>query len=229
MLMTALQTTNQVMMTALQATDPPTGGIAGWAIGLMERLGSPGAGLAVALENLFPPLPSEVILPLAGFAAAQGDLGLLSAILFTTLGSVVGALALYGIGASLGRDRTRALAGRLPLVRVRDVDRAGEWFVKHGPKAVFFGRMVPGVRSVISVPAGVERMPVLLFVPLTALGSLVWNSALILAGHQLGERWHLVESSVGVFQKLVVAAAVAAVVWFVVVTVRRRSDGEKVN
>lgn len=135
-------TTNQVMMTALQATQEPTGGVAGWAIDLMERMGAPGAGLAVALENLFPPLPSEVILPLAGFAASRGDLGLVSAIVFTTLGSILGALALYGVGAGLGRDRTRAIAGKLPLVKLRDVDKAEEWFDRHGPKAVLIGRLV---------------------------------------------------------------------------------------
>ncbi|WP_405068510.1 DedA family protein [Kribbella sp. NBC_01510] len=223
-------TTNQVMMTALQATQEPTGGVAGWAIDLMERMGAPGAGLAVALENLFPPLPSEVILPLAGFAASRGELELVSAIVFTTLGSIVGALALYGVGAGLGRDRTRAIAEKLPLVKVRDIDKAEDWFNRHGPTAVLIGRLVPVVRSLISVPAGVERMPVGLFLPLTAIGSLVWNSLLIVAGYQLGERWHVVESSVGVFQKLVIAGAVAAVVWFVAVKIRaRRSDPEKVK
>ena len=218
-------------MTALaQATEQPTTGVAGWAIDMMEKLGAPGAGLAVALENLFPPLPSEVILPLAGFAANRGDLGLLSAILFTTLGSVVGALALYGVGAALGRDRTRALAARLPLVKVADVDKAEDWFARHGPKAVLIGRLVPVVRSLISVPAGVERMSIGLFLALTALGSAVWNSALIIAGYLLGEQWHVVESSIGVFQYVVVAAAVAAVGWFVVVKVRaRRSASEKVK
>jgi membrane protein DedA with SNARE-associated domain len=223
-------TTNQVMMTAAQATQEPTGGVAGWAIDMMERLGAPGAGLAVALENLFPPLPSEVILPLAGFAASRGDLGLVSAIVFTTLGSIIGALALYGVGAALGRDRTRAVAGKLPLVKVQDVDKAEDWFNRHGPKAVLIGRLVPVVRSLISVPAGVERMPVALFLPLTAVGSLVWNSLLIVAGYQLGERWHVVESGVGIFQKAVIAGAVAAVVWFVVVKTRsRRSESEKVK
>ena len=223
-------TTNQVMMTAVQATQEPTGGVAGWAIDLMERLGAPGAGLAVALENLFQRLPSEVILPLAGFAESRGDLGLMSAIVWTTLGSIVGALALYGVGAGLGRDRTRAIAGRLPLVKVRDVDKTEEWFARHGPKAVLIGRLVPGVRSLISVPAGIGRMPMALFLPLTALGSLVWNSLLILGGYQLGERWHVVESSVGIFQKLVVAGAVAAVVGFVVVKLRaRRSESERVK
>jgi membrane protein DedA with SNARE-associated domain len=225
-----MNSTSQVMMTALQATQEPTGGVAGWAIDMMEKLGAPGAGLAVALENLFPPLPSEVILPLAGFAANRGDLGLVSAILFTTLGSVVGALALYGVGAVLGRDRTRSLAAALPLMKVEDVDKAEQWFAKHGPKAVLIGRLVPVVRSLISVPAGVERMPVPLFLGLTALGSLVWNSALIIAGYLLGEQWHVVESSVGVFQYVVIAAALAAVTWFVVVKVKaKRSNSEKVN
>lgn len=223
--------TNQVMMTALaETTQQPTDGVAGWAIEMMEKLGAPGAGLAVALENLFPPLPSEVILPLAGFAANRGDLGLISAIVFTTLGSVIGALALYGVGAALGRDRTRALAGRLPLVKVEDVDKAEEWFAKHGPKAVLIGRLVPVVRSLISVPAGVERMTVPLFLALTALGSLVWNTALIVAGYSLGEKWHVVESSVGVFQWVVVAGAVAAVTWFVMVKIKgKRSVSEKVK
>jgi len=226
-----MNSTNQVMMTALaQATEQPTTGVAGWAIDMMEKLGAPGAGLAVALENLFPPLPSEVILPLAGFAANRGDLGLLSAILFTTLGSMVGALALYGVGAALGRDRTRALAARLPLVKVADVDKAEDWFARHGPKAVLIGRLVPVVRSLISVPAGVERMSIGLFLALTALGSAVWNCALVIAGYLLGEQWHVVESSIGVFQYVVVAAAVAAVGWFVVVKVRaRRSASEKVK
>ncbi|WP_344179579.1 DedA family protein [Kribbella lupini] len=225
-----MNSTNQVMMTALQATQEPTGGVAGWAIDMMEKLGAPGAGLAVALENLFPPLPSEVILPLAGFAANRGDLGLISAIVFTTLGSVVGALALYGVGAVLGRDRTRALAARLPLMKIEDVDKAEQWFARHGSKAVLIGRVVPVVRSLISVPAGVERMSVPLFLGLTAFGSLVWNSALIIAGYALGEKWHVVESSVGVFQYVVIAAAVIAVAWFVVVKVKaNRSDPEKVK
>lgn len=223
--------TNQVMMTALaQATQEPTGGVAGWAVDLMDRLGAPGAGLAVALENLFPPLPSEVILPLAGFAANRGDLGLVSAILFTTLGSVVGALALYGVGAILGRDRTRALAARIPLMKLEDVDKAEAWFARHGAKAVLIGRVVPVVRSLISVPAGVERMRLSLFLALTAIGSLVWNSALIIAGYLLGEKWNVVESYVGMLQWGVLAAAVLAVVWFVVVKLRaRRSPSENVQ
>lgn len=196
-------------------------GLTGWVSGLMETIGGPGAGLAVALENLFPPIPSEVILPLAGFAASRGSMSLVGAILWTTLGSVVGAVVLYYLGAWLGRDRTRAIAAKLPLVKVADVDRTEAWFARHGTKAVFLGRMVPIFRSFISLPAGVERMPMPTFLVLTALGSLVWNSALVLAGYLLGQNWWIVESYIGVFQNVVVVAVVVAVAWFATTRILR--------
>ncbi|MFD9287507.1 DedA family protein [Streptomyces sp. NPDC060030] len=135
----------------------PAGGIAGWAAGLVEAMGGPGAGLAIALENLFPPLPSEVILPLTGFAAGQGVISLASALFWTTLGSVTGAVVLYWIGMVFGRERMHTLWGKLPLVKASDLVRTEEWFAKHGTKAVLLGRMVPIFRSLVSVPAGVER------------------------------------------------------------------------
>jgi membrane protein DedA with SNARE-associated domain len=201
--------------------EPAGEGPVGWVTGLVERLGGPGAGLAVALENLFPPIPSEVILPLAGFVASQGRMSLVSAIAWTTLGSVLGALVLYRIGAALGRDRMRAVAARLPLVKLDDVDRTEAWFLRHGGKAVFFGRMIPIFRSLISVPAGVERMPVPVFLLYTTLGSLLWNSTFVLAGYLLGENWHRVETYVGTVQNVVIGVCVAAVGWFVVSRVRR--------
>ncbi|MFI2713623.1 DedA family protein [Micromonospora sp. NPDC018662] len=208
-------------VSAARAAEPAGEGPVGWVTGLVERLGGPGAGLAVALENLFPPIPSEVILPLAGFTASQGRMSLFGAIAWTTLGSVLGALALYYVGAALGRDRMRALAGRLPLVKLADVDRTEAWFLRHGVKAVFFGRMIPIFRSLISIPAGVERMPVPVFLLFTALGSLIWNTAFVLAGYLLGENWHVVESYVGTLQNVVILAVVAGVGWFVVSRVRR--------
>ncbi|MER7699695.1 MULTISPECIES: DedA family protein [unclassified Streptomyces] len=206
----------------------PAGGIAGWATGLVETMGGPGAGLAIALENLFPPLPSEVILPLTGFAAGQGVISLFSALFWTTLGSVVGAVALYRIGALFGRDRMYALWERLPLVKVSDLRKTEQWFLKHGMKAVFFGRMIPIFRSLVSVPAGVERMPMPTFVLLTALGSCIWNSILVMAGYLLGDQWHLVERYVGVLSKAVLVLVVAALVVTIARRVRaRRGERQK--
>ena len=199
---------------------PELTGAAAWAAGVMEALGGPGAGLVIALENIFPPIPSEVILPLAGFAASQGTLTLTGAISWTTLGSVVGALLIYGLGAALGRDRFRALWARLPLVKLKDLDRAEEWFDRHGTKAVFLGRMLPLIRSLISVPAGMERMPLTSFLPLTLAGSLIWNTLFIVAGYQLGQNWHIVERYAGVLQWLVVAVVAVGAIWFVVRRVR---------
>ncbi|MDO4792307.1 MAG: DedA family protein [Buchananella hordeovulneris] len=178
----------------------------------METLGGFGAALLIALENLFPPLPSEVILPLAGFTASRGTMSLPGVLAWTTAGSVLGALALYGIGALLGRERTRYLFGKLPLVKIEDVDRTEAWFDKYGKYTVFFGRMIPIFRSLISIPAGVTRMKLGMFTLLTTIGSLIWNSVLVGAGYLLGEQWHRVEIYVGNLSKVVLAIIVIAVV-----------------
>ena len=186
--------------------------LADWAVSLMERLGAPGAGLAIALENLFPPLPSEVILPLAGFAASRGELSLAAAIGWTTAGSLVGAAVLYELGGILGPTRLRALVDRLPLLHVEDLDRAEDWFHRHGSRAVFIGRMIPLVRSLVSVPAGIARMPRPRFLLLTALGSLLWNTAFIAAGFALGESYHLIERYAGIASRVVLLALAILVV-----------------
>ncbi|MEV0617442.1 DedA family protein [Nonomuraea sp. NPDC050404] len=196
-----------------------------WLVGLMESLGAPGAGLAIALENLFPPLPSEVILPLAGFTASQGEMDLVEVLIFTTLGSVIGALALYWVGALLGRERTLAIAGKLPLIKLSDIEKTEAFFHRHGGKTVFFGRMIPIFRSLISIPAGVERMPLPMFTLLTTAGSLIWNTIFVMAGYLLGEQWHLVETYVGVGSKVVLGLVVLAVVIFVVVRLAERRKG----
>jgi membrane protein DedA with SNARE-associated domain len=203
-------------------TNEPTGGLAGLAVDLMDSLGGPGAALLVGLDNLFPPVPSELVLPLAGFAASQGTMSLLAALCWTTLGSVLGAVVVYYLGAWLGRDRVRALIVRVPLMKATDFDRAERWFARHGSRAVFLGRMVPIFRSVISLPAGVERMPVWRFLSLTTLGSLIWNATFVIAGYQLGANWQVVDEYAGVFQKIVIGLVVLAVAVFVAVRVRDR-------
>ena len=186
----------------------------------MEKLGAPGAGLLIALENIFPPLPSEVILPLAGFTASRGDFHLWEALLWTTLGSVVGAMVLYAMGAALGLQRTIAIAERIPLIQTSDIDKTVSWFHKHGTKAVLFGRMLPIFRSLISIPAGIERMPILTFLGLTLAGSLIWNSIFVIAGYQLGENWHRVEEYAELFQYLVIGVVGLAVLYFIVRRIR---------
>ncbi|MFB9877672.1 DedA family protein [Planobispora siamensis] len=200
-------------------------GVAGWAIGIMETLGAPGAGIAIALENLFPPLPSEVILPLAGFTASKGNMGLFDAVLWTTLGSVIGALVLYGVGALLGRERVILIASKLPLINVADIEKTEAWFARHGKKTVFFGRMIPIFRSLISIPAGVERMPLSIFTILTLAGSLIWNTAFIMAGYALGEKYHLIEQYMGIVSKAVLGVVLLAIVIFIWVRVVDRRKG----
>ena len=189
-----------------------------WATDIIDRLGYPGVGALVALENVIPPIPSEVILPLAGFQADQGDFNLPLLILVATLGSIVGAMVLYAVGAVLGEHRIRRLVGRFGkyiLVTVDDIDKATGWFKRHGRSAVFFGRLVPVVRSLVSIPAGVDKMPLATFLIYTTVGSAIWNTLLIVAGYLLGTQYDRVEGFVKVFQYVVILAVLAAAAYFV--------------
>ncbi|AIG80124.1 DedA family protein [Amycolatopsis japonica] len=206
-----------------QTASEPMGGLAGWAVSLMDALGGPGAAIIVGLDNLFPPIPSELVLPLAGFSASQGTFTLMEALVWTTFGSVAGAIIVYYLGLLLGRDRTRRWMAKIPLVKASDFDKTEAWFKKHGTKAVFFGRMVPIFRSLISLPAGIERMPFWRFLTLTTLGSLIWNTVFVLAGYALGESWHLVEEYAGFFQYFVIAAVAIALTLFVVNRLREKN------
>ena len=194
------------------------GGLVGWVLDVIEALGAVGVGLLIALESLFPPLPSEVVLPLAGFLAGAGRLSFLAVVVWATIGSLVGALALYWLGAALGLERLRRLADRIPLMDSRDVDRASEWMGRHGVWAVLLGRMVPGVRSLVSIPAGVQRMPLWLFSVLTVIGSAIWNVLWIGLGFLLGDRW----SQVGEYSDLLNYLVVGAVLLAVAVVAGRR-------
>lgn len=187
---------------------------------LMDTVGAWGAGVAIAAENLFPPLPSEVILPMAGLAAARGAFTLFEALFWTTLGSIVGAFLLYGIGRAMGMKRLRRLFEVLPLLKAEDVDRTVTWFNKHGGKAVFVGRMIPIFRSLISIPAGVSKMNMWRFGLLTAAGSLIWNSIFVGAGFFLGEQWHVVEKYADVLQYVVIGVAGLAIIAFLVFRIR---------
>ncbi|MFC5063128.1 DedA family protein [Actinomycetospora atypica] len=211
----------------LAQAPPGDGGLAGWATGLMASFGAPGAGLIVALENVFPPIPSEIVLPLAGFAAGRGEFSVWSAIIWTTAGSVVGALALYLVGMLCSEDWVRRTLARMPLVGEKDVAKAQEWFDRHGRASVFWGRMIPGVRSFVSIPAGQRRMPWYEFTLFTGLGSLIWNSVFVGGGYALGSQWQLVERYAGVFQTIVLVLLVGLVAFMLVKRYRRHREAKK--
>ena len=163
------------------------GGITGFLLDMVERLGAVGVGLSILLETVIPPIPSEAVLGLAGVLINDGQLAVVPVVLFATLGSILGAVFFYYVGRALGPRRSHAFLDRLPLVETADVDKTFAWFERHGRSAVFFGRMVPIVRSFISVPAGVVRMPFGQFLLFSAAGSLIWNSVLIGLGVAAGD------------------------------------------
>lgn len=197
-------------------------GIDEWAVAIMEALGLLGAGLLVAIESIFPPIPSEIILPLAGFTASQGSFTVAGAIIATTIGSIVGAVGLYYLGRGLGAQRLRLWADKVPLMSADDVDKAMVWFHRHGKTAVFTGRFVPIVRSLVSIPAGVDRMPLPVFLLLTALGSGLWNALFVILGFVLGENWTEVEQFMGTYSRAILVVAIVALVAIVVLRIRRR-------
>lgn len=178
-------------------------GIIDWIVRLMEMLGAPGVGIAIFLENVFPPIPSEVVLPLAGFTVSMGSLSFWPTFLWATAGSVAGAWLLYGIGAAIGAERLRRIADWMWLVEPEDVDQSLNWFDRYGPVSVFVGRFVPGVRSLISIPAGIDRMSPVSFTLWTAIGSSGWNALLIWLGIWLGDSYDLVAKYVGQYSNVV--------------------------
>ncbi|SMX74992.1 membrane protein DedA, SNARE-associated domain [Brevibacterium sp. 239c] len=197
-------------------------GFSGWAVTLMETLGPIGVGFLVFLDNIFPPIPSELVLPLAGFTASQGSMSIVLAIVLATVGSVVGAVILWALGKWIGLERIARIAVKMPLVDVDDVHKTVGWFDKHGDKAVFFGRMVPIFRSLISIPAGMRNMSIVKFLVLTTAGSAIWNTILIVAGFYLGENWSIVETYAGYFQTLVIVAVLVFVAVWIVFKIRKR-------
>lgn len=192
-----------------------------WLVSLMSQIGGIGVAVAVFLENLFPPIPSEVILPLAGVTASQGKMGLVEAIVWATAGSLIGALVLYAIAAAIGSQRIRRLFDIMPLVQASDIDTADSWFARYGWSSVLIGRVIPVVRSLISIPAGLARMGLARFIGLTVLGSAVWNTVLVMAGFALGQRWQVILSFLDRFQSVVIVLLAALIVWYLVVSVRR--------
>lgn len=191
--------------------------LATWVQDVIESLGYLGVALLVIAENLFPPIPSEIVLPFAGFVARRGDGSVVVMVVASTIGSVVGALVLYAIAAAIGPERIHSFVVRFGKwfgVKESDIVRAEEWFDRRSNVAVLVGRCVPLIRSLVSIPAGFRRMKFVPFITLTAIGSAVWNIALIGAGAALGDQWDRVGDYVGIFQWLVIAAIFGVILKF---------------
>lgn len=191
--------------------------MADWIRGVIDALGPLGVGVLIALETIVPPVPSELVLPLAGFRAREGAMNVAVVWAAATVGGVAGASVLYWLGAWLGYERLHRLAGRswFFVASQRDVDRGCALFERHGSWIVAGSRCVPVLRSLVSLPAGMTRMPLPKFLTLTALGTGVWNAAFITAGWFLAEKWQEAEHIMGpvgfvVVGLIVVALGVAA-------------------
>lgn len=187
-----------------------------WLVSLMEAIGGIGVAFAIAAESIFPPIPSEIVLPLAGFTAAQGHFSLFSAILWATLGSLAGAWALYGIAHWVGLHRIHKAVDKIPGISRSDIESANSWFERWGMWSIMIGRVVPVVRSLISIPAGLNAMSPWRFTLGTFAGSALWNTVLVTAGYVLGDRWCSILSILDAFESVVIFATILAIVIFIV-------------
>ncbi|MEV1330740.1 DedA family protein [Micromonospora costi] len=211
-------------MSVAQDVNPAQlGGLTGWVAGVIDATGVLGVALLVALESVVPPIPSEVVLAMAGFLAGEGRFNVVVVALAATAGSLAGALILYWLGAAVGEGRLKRWLDRLPLVDLEDLERADRWFERYGRWAVFVGRMMPVVRSLVSIPAGANRMPLPEFVALTTLGSGIWNALFVGGGYALGSRWQDVERYSTWFDYGIIGIVVLMIALWVVKKVRRRS------
>ena len=199
-----------------------------WGQRLVEALGYIGLSIIMFLENVFPPVPSEPFLLGAGFSSGRGELSMIGAIVAATLGALVGATLYYYIGVLLPEHRIRALLrryGKYALLDEDDLDRSISWFRNHGQAVIFFGRCLPLIRTLISIPAGLTRMPLPKFLLFTALGTGVWSTLLIVVGRVLGDNWEAALAFFDRYELAFYAVAALAVVAFVVVRLRGRGRG----
>ena len=197
-----------------------------WAANVIDSIGLVGVAVLVALENIFPPIPSELILLLTGFNVSEGRFDVVSGIIAATIGSVVGAYFLYAVGRLLDDARMEkflATVGKFVGLKQSDVHKGFVWFEKHGNKVVLFGRLIPVVRSVVSIPAGGDKMPLAKFTLLTAAGSLVWNTIWVAVGWGLGDQWEKA-GKWGDYLQYVVIAAVAVGLVVIIVRARRKNS-----
>lgn len=190
-----------------------------WVLGILESGGYAGIFFLMILENVFPPIPSELIIPLAGFAAAQGELNVIAVILIATTGSVVGCLPWYFLGKFCSAERLKRWSrtyGRIITVHPEEIEVARAWFKRYGYLSVFAGRLIPAIRTLISLPAGIVHMPILPFIFFSFFGSLLWTTALVFVGYVLESQYALVADYIDVVSNIVVGAIVGYYLYRVV-------------
>ncbi len=194
-----------------------------WVTNIISSFGYVGIGLLMFLENIFPPIPSELIMPLAGFTVTQGKLSMQFVILAGTLGSLLGVLPWYYVGKLVGERRLREWIdkyGKWLTLSGKDIDKSKKWLNKYGKATVFFGRLVPGIRTFISVPAGLDKMPLIPFLLYSFAGSLIWTALLTYAGFLLGKNFQLVEKYIGPISGIVIASLA---IFLIISFIRRRN------
>jgi membrane protein DedA with SNARE-associated domain len=199
-----------------------------WITNTMNSLGYLGIGLLMFLENLFPPIPSELIMPLAGYTATfpNTQIQVIPAIAAGVIGTILGAIPWYYAGLLLGQQRLQILANRYGKwigISGDDIEKSTNWFQKHGSKAVLFGRLVPGIRTLISIPAGISKMPIVPFFIYSTIGTIVWVTFLTYAGYFLGKNYKLVEDYIDMITKVVVFGVLLAIAVFIGYRLWKRS------
>ncbi|WP_411344716.1 DedA family protein [Paenibacillus sp. WLX1005] len=200
-----------------------------WITNFMEQFGYVGIALIIALENVFPPIPSEIVLPFGGFMTTNSSLTVIGVIIAATIGSVAGAVILYGVGLLIDVERLEKIVdrwGHILRVKKEDIHRADKWFDKYGYWTVLFCRMVPLVRSLISIPAGMSNMKFGLFLLFTTIGTVIWNSILVIIGASLGENWHRITEFMDVYSNIAYAIIAVVGIGFIVWYVRRHKKAQ---
>jgi membrane protein DedA with SNARE-associated domain len=186
---------------------------------VINTFGYPGIFIMMLTEHLFPPLPSEIVLPFGGFMVAEGRLSMTGILIAATIGSLAGASVFYYLGYKLGEDRLKKFIekyGKFALLTENDLDRALEAFEKHEKWTILIGRLIPSVRSLISIPAGIKKMNLKLFLLLTLIGSAVWNSLLAGAGYFLGSNWDAVLNYLEIYETIILVALAILIGQFVI-------------
>ncbi|PNZ62682.1 alkaline phosphatase [Staphylococcus condimenti] len=201
-----------------------------WLTHVMEQFGYLGVALLIFLENLFPPIPSEIVLTFGGFLAGEHKLSFIGVVLSATTGSVAGAILLYGLGAWIGKKRIYHFTekyGKYVYIKETDIDRTVHWFDKYGHWTVFFCRFIPVLRCLISLPAGMTHMSFWTFVTYSAAGALIWNGIMIYLGKAVGNHWHSVLQYIDYYSKFFIIILVIAVIFLIWKWWKRKKSDNK--